>query len=80
MAGRTRCEIRDQDVQGVSACKRVVELSWPPKVEGKCLSAYRLHTSFEVKPHAGCRSKRGRPRATPGAGRSFPERAVANSN
>ncbi len=32
----------------IETVKRVAELSWTPKAEGKHLSAYRLHTHFEV--------------------------------
>jgi len=32
----------------IETVKRVAELSWTPKTEGKHLSAYRLHTHFEV--------------------------------
>jgi len=32
----------------VETVKRVAELSWTPKAKGKHLSAYRLHTHFEV--------------------------------
>ena len=32
----------------IETVKRVAELSWTPKVDGKHLSAYRLHTHFEV--------------------------------
>ncbi len=32
----------------IATVKRVAELSWTPKAKGKHLSAYRLHTHFEV--------------------------------
>jgi hypothetical protein len=32
----------------IDTVKRVAELSWTPKAKGKLLSAYRLHTHFEV--------------------------------
>jgi len=32
----------------IDTVKRVAELSWTPKAKGKHLSAYRLHTHFEV--------------------------------
>ncbi len=32
----------------IETVKRVAELSWTPKAKGKHLSAYRLHTHFEV--------------------------------
>ena len=32
----------------IETVKRVAELSWTPKADGKHLSAYRLHTHFEV--------------------------------
>jgi len=32
----------------IATVKRVAELSWTPKAKGKHLSAYRLHTPFEV--------------------------------
>jgi len=94
MAGRTKREIRDQDVQGHKCLRKIrpllsrlrkvgtecdragnrrlfmdhscalilmalfspmirsleiaAELSWTPKAKGKHLSAYRLHTHFEV--------------------------------
>ena len=32
----------------IETVKRVAELSWTPKAGGKHLSAYRLHTHFEV--------------------------------
>jgi hypothetical protein len=32
----------------IDTVKRVAELSWTPKAKGKNLSAYRLHTHFEV--------------------------------
>ncbi len=32
----------------IDTAKRVAELSWTPKAKGKHLSAYRLHTHFEV--------------------------------
>jgi len=32
----------------IETVKRVAELSWTPKTDGKHLSAYRLHTHFEV--------------------------------
>ena len=32
----------------IETVKRVAELSWTPKANGKHLLAYRLHTHFEV--------------------------------
>ena len=41
-------QITAVDGSVIATVKRVAELSWTPKAKGKHLSAYRLHTHFEV--------------------------------